>query len=76
MNWMIDGAYGDLYRESMGYPRLQPHDEWEVERNLGTANRRSRTAAAKRYAANAFNHLAAALQRAALALHQPERNVS
>ena len=33
MNWMIDGAHGDLYRQAMGYPKLQPHDEWEIERN-------------------------------------------
>ena len=33
MNWMIDGLYGDLYRQAMGYPQLQPHDEWEIERN-------------------------------------------
>ena len=32
MNWMIDGAYGDLYRQAMGYSQLQPHDEWEIER--------------------------------------------
>jgi hypothetical protein len=35
MNWMIDGAYGDLYRKSMGFPELAPAvDEWEVERNI------------------------------------------
>lgn len=32
MNWMIDGAYGDLYRTTMGYRALTPHDEWEIER--------------------------------------------
>ena len=32
MNWMIDGAHGDLYRQAMGYNQLQPHDEWEIER--------------------------------------------
>ena len=32
MNWMIDGAYGDLYRQAMGYSQLQPLDEWEIER--------------------------------------------
>jgi hypothetical protein len=36
MNWLIDGAYGDLYREAMGYPRLAPaKDEWDIERNIG-----------------------------------------
>ncbi|HRX37193.1 MAG TPA: hypothetical protein P5337_12425 [Aestuariivirga sp.] len=35
MNWMIDGAYGGLYREAMGHPALTPAtDEWDVERNL------------------------------------------
>lgn len=34
MNWMIDGAYGDLYRTTMGYPALTPHDEWEIERQM------------------------------------------
>ena len=32
MNWMIDGAYGDLYRQAMGYDQPQPYDEWEIER--------------------------------------------
>lgn len=33
MNWMIDGAHGDLYREAMGYPRQHTAaDEWEIER--------------------------------------------
>jgi hypothetical protein len=33
MNWMIDGAHGDLYRKAMGYPALTPHDEWEIGRS-------------------------------------------
>ena len=32
MNWMIDGAYGDLYRQAMGYSQPQSLDEWEIER--------------------------------------------
>ena len=36
MNWMIDGANGDLYRTAMNYPQLQnATDEWKIERNLG-----------------------------------------
>ena len=36
MNWMIDGAHGDLYRRAMGYPMLtETTDEWAVERALG-----------------------------------------
>lgn len=36
MNWLIDGAYGDHYRTSMGYPHLEAAaDEWEIERNIG-----------------------------------------
>jgi len=27
MLWMIDGAYGDLYRKAMGYRPLTPHKE-------------------------------------------------
>ena len=34
MNWMIDGANGDLYRTAMGYRTLTPRDEWEVERHM------------------------------------------
>ena len=35
MNWMIDGAYGDLYRTTMGYRPLCPaRNEWEIERNM------------------------------------------
>ena len=29
MQWMIDGAYGDLYRTAMGYRQLKPHNESE-----------------------------------------------
>ena len=29
MNWMIDGAHGDLYRTAMGYRPLKPHEELE-----------------------------------------------
>lgn len=76
MNWMIDGVYGDLYRAAMGYPQLQPHDEWEIERNRGTAKHRKRMAAARRFTAAVFTRLASALQQAAQALHQPERKVS
>ena len=40
MNWMIDGAQGDLYRRAMGYPALTPAtDEWEAERRLGSRRR-------------------------------------
>ncbi len=36
MNWMIDGAHGDLYRTTMGCPHLEAAtDEWEIERNTG-----------------------------------------
>lgn len=36
MNWMIDGAHGDLYRRAMGFPELRAaQDEWEIERNTG-----------------------------------------
>ena len=39
MNWMIDGAYGDDYRTAMGYRPLppEPHDEWEIERQIAPA---------------------------------------
>jgi hypothetical protein len=38
MNWMIDGAYGDYYRTTMGYRPLCPaRDEWEIERQTGAA---------------------------------------
>ena len=26
MHWMIDGAYGDLYRTAMGYRPLKPYE--------------------------------------------------
>jgi hypothetical protein len=40
MNWMIDGAYGDLYRQSMGYAPLTPaQDEWDIERRIGGSQR-------------------------------------
>ena len=36
MNWIIDGAHGDLYRRALGFPVLrEAQDEWEVERNSG-----------------------------------------
>jgi hypothetical protein len=36
MNWMIDGANGDLYRTAMGYPaQREAADEWEIERTIG-----------------------------------------
>lgn len=42
MNFMIDGAYGDLYRRAIGHPQLLPAvDEWEIERRLGSQPRRS-----------------------------------
>jgi hypothetical protein len=43
MNWMIDGAHGDLYRGAMGYPLLKPAvDEWQAERRIGATVRRKR----------------------------------
>ena len=40
MNWMIDGANGDLYRTTMNYPALTAaRDEWEVERRIGKPRR-------------------------------------
>jgi hypothetical protein len=40
MNWMIDGAYGDLYRKAMGFPELRAaQDEWEIERSSGRTPR-------------------------------------
>jgi hypothetical protein len=36
MNFLIDGAYGDLYREAMGHRRLLPaRDVWETEQHKG-----------------------------------------
>ena len=33
MNWMIDGAHGNPYREAMGFPQQHAAvDEWEIER--------------------------------------------
>jgi hypothetical protein len=44
MNWMIDGAHGDLYRRAMGFPQLKPTtDAWETERNTGRKPRRVRS---------------------------------
>lgn len=54
MNWMIDGAYGDLYRQAMGF-RQQPAapDEWAAERMIGRRARPRRAAAlARRLAAS------------------------
>jgi hypothetical protein len=34
MHWMIDGAYGDLYRATMQYPQLREHNEWQIERRV------------------------------------------
>jgi hypothetical protein len=43
MNWMIDGAHGDLYRSAMGYAALKPAvDEWEAERQTGRKARATR----------------------------------
>jgi hypothetical protein len=43
MNWMIDGAHGDLYRSAMGYALLKPAvDEWQAERQIGATVRRKR----------------------------------
>jgi hypothetical protein len=43
MNWMIDGANGDLYRQAMGYPQLKAAtDEWEIERTLHLRNAKPR----------------------------------
>lgn len=40
MNWMIDGAYGDLYRTAMHYhPQVEQLDEWEIERRRGEASK-------------------------------------
>ena len=44
MNWMIDGAYGDLYRGAMGYEQLKPHNELEPAMN-GSATRSVKRAA-------------------------------
>lgn len=66
MNWMIDGANGDLYRTAMGYSQLQnARDEWDIERNLGRKPHPHRpllTALRGRLTA-AFARLAAAFQR-------------
>jgi hypothetical protein len=45
MHWMIDGAHGDLYRTAMGYPELQNHDEWAIERARRPAKTEHRAAA-------------------------------
>ena len=62
MNWMIDGAYGDLYRTAMGYRPLTPHDEWEIERHMAkrpSLFRRTQAAIQKLWAAErAALHLA------------------
>jgi len=43
MNWMIDGAYGDLYRQAMNYPKLEAaRDEWEIERTLHVSKAKPR----------------------------------
>jgi len=56
MNWMIDGAYGDLYRRAMGFPELgEAQDEWEIERSSGRKSRTVRdpfTGPARRLAAS------------------------
>ncbi len=65
MNWMIDGANGDLYRAAMNYPRLQnATDDWEIERNLGRASRprKPRLAAARGKLAAAFAKLSSAFR--------------
>jgi hypothetical protein len=62
MNWMIDGAYGDLYRTTMGYRALTPHDELEIERQIAKRSslfRRARAAMRKLWATErAALHLA------------------
>ncbi len=65
MNWMIDGANGDLYRTAMNYPQLQnATDEWEIERNLGakSQSRQPLFAAARGKLAAAFAKLDAAFR--------------
>jgi len=55
MNWMIDGACGDLYRQAMDYPaELPARDEWEAERAIGR-----RTWSYRRLAAGLARYLAA-----------------
>ena len=78
MNWMIDGAYGDLYRTAMYYPRQEePLDEWEIERRRGEVSgpgliARTRTAVSGLAAA-----IAAAVNAARHAHHvAKERTVS
>ena len=72
MNWMIDGAHGDLYRTAMGYPRLEAAtDEWEIERNSDRKPRRVRESFAgitQRIAAR----LAGASQTLRIALNKKE----
>jgi hypothetical protein len=69
MNWMIDGAHGDLYRKAMGYPALTPHDEWEIEREPKEAPAPSRV---RSFLSHACNWLAQAFAHQPL----PERKVS
>jgi hypothetical protein len=33
MNWMIDGAHGDLYRRAWQPADPLQHEEWSIERN-------------------------------------------
>ncbi len=65
MNWMIDGANGDLYRTAMNYPQLQnAADEWEIERKLGrkSQSRQPLFAAARSKFVAAFAKLDAAFR--------------
>lgn len=74
MNWMIDGAYGDYYRTAMGYPRLQAHDEWEIERHAGkSTNLRQRLLASTRKLRTTGRN---ALQSAGARVSARERTVS
>lgn len=64
MNWMIDGAYGHLYRRSMGFPELEAAvDEWAVERAIGRKPRSAREPL-KRLAKYFAVRLASAIQSA------------
>ena len=77
MNWMIDGAHGNLYRQAMDYPQLDAaRDEWEIERTMHLRKAKPRKpllAPAK----TATLALVARLRKAlALADHRPARPVT
>ncbi len=45
MQWMIDGANGEHYRRTMGYPLLKPHNEHEPARKVRAGRILGRTVA-------------------------------